>query len=325
MVKQSKKVLWVMNTQDKTGYFMSPALIWWYGILENMGYEVYYYSYENYNIEELYQQVKQNEIDYVIVGAYSIIHTELIRLREHTQVYVLQSDDRWRYADFSKFWIPFVDGIITFEGEESNYISDGLKHEQFNKMRWSFNPTTMATLEPLGKNVVPHLYTLTHTGGIHGNRQDIINQFISKGIPVHVDQSLDYEMTKHIWNQSSYSLCVTNNSLNTGKELKGRVVEIPNWCVLLTEPFPDMEQYYDLDNEIVIFNSVDEAVEKINRMNVPPYTEMKRIKDNGKRRLWNSNTVYHAWNKILPNIDPDYKVLDPIQILKEKHGDYYYA
>jgi len=319
-----KKVLWVMNTQDKTGYYHSPGVIWWYGILENMGYEVYYYPYETYNIEELYQQVKQNNIDYVIVLAYNTIHTELIRLREHCKVYVLQSDDRWRYANFSKFWIPFVDGVITFEGEETNYISDGLKPEQFNKMRWSFNPTTMATVKPLGEGVIPHLYDLTHTGGMHGNRQDIINQFISKGIPVYVDQNPDYEVTKQIWNQSFYSLCVTNNSLNTGKELKGRVVEIPNWCVLLTEPFPDMEQYYDLDNDIILFNSVDEAVEKLNKLNIPPFTEIKRIKENGKRRLWNQNTVYHEWNKILPNIDPDYKVLDPIHILKEKHGDYYY-
>ena len=53
-----------------------------------------------------------------------------------------------------------------------------------------------------------------------------------------------------------------------------------------------------------------------------------------KKVLWVMNTIdktgYYMspaliwWYGILPNIDPDYKVLDPIQILKEKHGDYYY-
>ncbi len=316
-----KKVLWVGN-QLKNGY-MSPALIWWYGILEKMGYQVFYYDYSTYNIDELYKLVKINSIDYVIVLAYDIIHTELIRLREYTKVYVLQSDDRWRYSNFSKFWIPFVDGIITFEGELENYVSDGLKSEQFNKMRWSFNPNTMTLSEHFNEKN-GYKYIISHTGGMHGNRQDIINQFSLKGIDVHIDQSPNYEDTKNIWASSKYSLCITNNSLNTEKELKGRVVEVPNYCVLLTEPFPDMEQYYDIDNECVLFNSVEEAMDKINMLEKDS-AKWKKIFRSGKRRLWNSNTVYHAWNKILSNIDPDYEQIDPIKILKENHGEYYYG
>jgi len=313
-----KKVLWIGN-QTKNGY-MSPALIWWYGILENMGYQVFYYDYANYDIEELYKQVRDNKVDFVIFLAYDAVHTELIRLREHTKVYVLQSDDRWRYVNFSKFWIPFVDGVITFEGEIENYVSDGLKPEQFNKMRWSFNPNTMASVR--ADDGIPTLNTMTHTGGLHGNRQQIIEEFKSKGIPVIVDQSPDYEDTKYIWKNSHTSLCLTNNSLNTGKELKGRVVEIPNWCVLLTQPFPDMEQYYDIENDVVVFNTVDEAIEKLEILRDP--REYHRIRNNGKRKLWNQNTVYHQWNEILPNIDSDYLILDPIKILKEKHGEHYY-
>jgi len=289
-------------------------------VLENMGYECNYYSYEKYDIEDLYKRVKEYKPDFIIVLAYDHLHTELIRLKEFTKVGVLQSDDKWRYGNFSRFWIPFVDFVLTFEGEEANYVSDGLKSDSFCKMRWAFNPTTMAYLNSVEDTLSYHV---SHTGGMHGNRKEIINEFSKRGITIHIDQDPNYDVTKDIWNHSSYSLCITNNSLNTGKELKGRVVEIPNWCVLVTEPFPDMEQYYDMDKECVLFNSVDEAVDKIKYLD-NNQTEYKKIKEAGKRKLWNSNTVYHQWDTILHKIDPDYKKIDVIKLLKEKHGEHYY-
>ena len=141
-----KKVVWIMNVKDKTKIYNSPEIIWWYGILENIGYEVTYYPYETWNIDELAESIKDYKPDFTIMIAYSKIHTELIKLKPHTKVFVLQCDDRWRYDNFGKYWIPFVDGVITFEGELDKYVSDGLKPEQFHKMRWSFNPNTMANV-----------------------------------------------------------------------------------------------------------------------------------------------------------------------------------
>ena len=43
----------------------------------------------------------------------------------------------------------------------------------------------------------------------------------------------------------------------------------------------------------------------------------------GPYASWNKNTGYHEWNKILPLMDPDYKQIDPIKILKDYHGEYY--
>jgi len=316
-----KKILWVVNELNSNKTDVSPALIWWYGILENLGYQVFYYAYEDYNIEDLYLLVKENKIDYVIIAAYDKIHTELIRLREHCKVFVLQSDDKWRYANFSKFWIPFIDGVITFEGNVKNYLSDGMKPENFHQMRWTFNPNMMSELRYIDANSPS--YYISHTGGMHGNRAQGLNDFEKLGVNVYNKKTHTYDETKYIWCKSKYSLCFTNNSLNTGKELKGRVVEIPNWCILVTEPFPDMELYYDVENDIVVFNSVDEAKEKMKYL-FKNKEEYKRIFENGKRKLWNSNTAYHEFNKIMLEIDEDYKSIDVIKLLKEKHGEYYY-
>jgi len=310
-----KKVLWVMNSYNSKHTDMSPALVWWYGVLEKLGYEVFYYPYEEYNIEDLYETVRDNRPDFVIVAAYDQIHTELIRLKEYSKVYVLQSDDRWRYANFSRFWIPFVDGVITYEGELNNYVSDGMKPENFHRMRWAFNPNTMAECGMSNQ----HSTLVSHTGGLHGNRREMLAKFESKGLRIEHKQTNTYDETKKIWANSKFSICFTNNSLNSGKELKGRVVEIPNWCVLVTEHFPDMEQYYDMDNDVVSFVSVQEAIDKMNKLNDDP-AEYKRIFENGRKRLWEHNTAYHEFQKIMSEIDPDYRSIDINNLIKEEHN-----
>jgi len=312
-----KKVLWVMNSYNSNKTDISPALVWWYGVLEKLGYEVFYYPYEDYDIEDLYETVRDNKPDFVIVAAYNNIHTELIRLKDHTKVYVLQSDDRWRYGNFSRFWIPFVDGVITYEGEKSNYVSDGMKPENFHRMRWAFNPNTMAECGIISN---PQSIFASHTGGMHGNRREMIAKFESRGIKIEQRYTNTYDETKKIWANSKFSMCFTNNSLNSGKELKGRVVEIPNWCILVTEHFPEMEQYYDMDNDVVSFVSVQEAIDKMNRLNDDP-REYRRIFENGRKRLWNFNTAYHEFQKVMGEIDPDYKLIDINKIIKEEHNN----
>lgn len=316
-----KTFTFLFNLKDKTGRYISPAMIWWSGILENLGYNVTYYPYENFIFDNFYNYIKQNRPDFLIVGAYDKIHFEFAELKKYTKVIVLQSDDRWRYDSFGKYWIPFIDGVITFEGNLNEYIRDGLPEENFYKMRWAFNPNTMSSID--NKIVYNSKYYISHTGGLHGNRVSVISEFVNRGMDVFINQDANYDVTKNIWNNSKYSLCITNNSINTGKELKGRVVEIPNWCVLLTEPFPDMEQYYDINTELVLFNSVSEAHDRIKWLDKNP-TDYEKIKDAGKRRLWNYNTAYHEWNKILPLIDSDYKSINIINLLKYKHGEYYY-
>lgn len=312
-----KKVIWLVN--EKKGNDYSLAIIFWYGILENMGYEVMYHDYQEYlekGIDDFYARAKAFNPDFIIVGAYDKLHTELVRVREFTKLYVLQSDDRWRYANFGKYWIPFIDGVITFEGDEKPYMEDGLSPDNFCKMRWSFNPNTMC-LGEIERDIL-----VSHTGGMHGERTKRLQDLKAKGIDVGVFQSAYYEETKQAWASSYFSLCYTMNSLNTGRELKGRVIEIPNFCVLLTEPFPDMEEYYDMDTECVLFNSDEEMIAKMEHLSKNS-VEYNKVFHAGRRALWNRNTVYHEWNKILHKIDPDYEPIDVIKLLKERHGDFY--
>lgn len=311
-----KKVVFLMdiNSRNDNGY--SASIIWWYGILEKFGYEVFYEDYAEYNAIEFYEKMKHYKPDYIFHPTYTKIHTEFIKLKEFTKVFIIQSDDMWRYDNFSKYWIPYIHGVVTFEGVKDNYVRDGLNPKNFHKINWCFNPNTQDLKEKIEKDLL-----VSHVGNInsHPYRIEQFNKLKSLGININQFFGVNYEEVKRGWARSKYNLCFTMNSLNTHREPKGRVAEVPNFGVLFTENFPGLDNYYNKD-EIVIFNSPEDLVEKINYFEQNP-KELEKIFLKGKKALWERNTVYHEWNKILPQIDEDYKKLNPNKIIKDNHNE----
>jgi len=112
--------------------------------------------------------------------------------------------------------------------------------------------------------------------------------------------------------------------MKTGQQVKGRVAEIPNFSLMVSEYFPGLENYYDLEKEIVLFNSIEEAIDKIEYLNKNE-KEYKKIFESGKKRVWNTNTHYHSWNNVLKQIDEDYIPIDVTKLLKDLHGEYFYG
>jgi len=317
-----KKVVFLFNEKDDNiPNEYSAAMIWWYGILENMGYDVMYYDYQNgnFNIDTFISEIKDFSPDFVIHGCYSKLHTEFVKLQGVAKVFIIQSDDDYRFHNYAKFWIPIVDGIISFcgsrEGVKKDYYSCGCTEQQLMHGYWAFNPNTMA------HNYRPERTTLvSHMGGIHGDRVQKIQEFANNGIGVEINRGIQYEFFKEKVSKSRFTLAFTMDATLTLRQLKGRIFELPYSAVLVAEPFPDMETYYDIGKEIIVFNTVPGAVEQIRRLsaNEPEYLKML---ESGRRRLLANHTCYHVWDRyILPKMDEDYKPLNAAQILKEKHG-----
>lgn len=292
----------------------SAAVIYWYGILDNMGYEVTYIDYSSYNADELYKLVKEHKPYMLIFINYiTTIHTEFNRFRDICKVYLLQGDMHRFYDNHVKFWIPFVDGIINFEGTKEWCLRDGLQENGFLKMRWGFNPNTMCTSRQ------PKSREVTFYGGLHGDRSLILSKFTNQ-VPLQIiPNQATYEQVKQVVAESYFSLNLSMNAVGDRRELKGRVIEIPMHSILLSEPAPELELYYSED-EYVIFNNVEEGVEKIKSLSEK---QKQDLFERGRRAVWERNTAYHEWNKILPSMDPDFVPQDVPTILQKYHSEYY--
>ena len=88
---------------------------------------------------------------------------------------------------------------------------------------------------------------------------------------------------------------------------------------MLSESAPELELYYNPD-EYILFESVEEAVDKVKSLSIK---ERGELFERGRRAVWNRNTAYHEWNKILPLMDPDYREVNIPSLLKEYHPEYY--
>jgi hypothetical protein len=294
----------------------SAAIVYWYGILDNMGYDVSYINYSNYNSDELYKLVKEHKPYMLIFVNYiTVIHTEFSRFRDICKVYLLQGDMHRFYDNHVKYWIPFVDGIINFEGTKEWCLRDGLPENGFLKMRWGFNPNTMCTPRQ------PKSREITFYGGLHGDRGLILSKF-TELLPVEIiPNHATYEQVKQVVAESYFSLNLSMNAVGDRRELKGRVIEIPMHSILLSEPAPELELYYNPD-EYILFGSVEEAVDKVKSLSVK---EREELFERGRRAVWDRNTAYHEWNKILPLMDPTYREVDIPSLLKEYHSEHYYG
>ena len=292
----------------------SAAIVYWYGILDNMGYDVSYINYSNYNSDELYELVKKHKPYMLIFVNYiTVIHTEFSRFRDICKVYLLQGDMHRFYDNHVKYWIPFVDGIINFEGTKEWCLRDGLPENGFLKMRWGFNPNTMCIPRQ------PKSREITFYGGLHGDRGLTLSKF-TELLPVEIiPNHATYEQVKQVVAESYFSLNLSMNAVGDRRELKGRVIEIPMHSIMLSESAPELELYYNPD-EYILFESVEEAVDKVKSLSIK---ERGELFERGRRAVWNRNTAYHEWNKILPLMDPDYREVNIPSLLKEYHPEYY--
>lgn len=309
-----KKVVWLMLEQERGEH--SSAVIYWYGILERLGYEVVYYPYEDYDPNQFYSEMRDYKPDYILHPCYEKLHLEFARLREFSKVFVLQSDDDWRFEHYAKYYIPFVDGTISYQANKQWYVDSGATGSQIISAKWAFNPNTMMLESSKDNKDI----LVSHGGSLYGDRITLIDEFIKKGMPISVATQVKYGQLLDLWNRSKYSLCFTKSSQGNFRQKKGRVVEIGFHSVLVSETFPDIEDYYEPDVEFIPFESVDEAIDKINFYENNP-SSYKKILTASRSRIWKTNTVYHEWDKIMKQIDPEYKNQNIYKILKQYETD----
>jgi hypothetical protein len=315
-----KKVLFLMHLQNPGKNEYSPAIFNWYGILEKMGYQVFYHEYSDFNIDEFYTLIKDNKPDFIFHPTYDYIHTEFIKLREFSKVFVIHSDDDWRFNNYAKFWIPFTDGAIGYQNDKSSYVQCDAPENYYYNARWTFNPNTMYFKFDKSK-----LYNISHVGKLHGKKDESLKQVEKSGYSVSkVDPNFNsYKDYMECFNKSIISLCFTSNVLGTAKQSKTRLGEMPFYCILASEVWPKMELWNMEPNKNFIL--IDESKNFVNVIDkiLKDDDFKKSMFESGKNILLSKNTVFHEWNNIMSQFDPDFKRVNVELLLKSEYKNLY--
>lgn len=210
-------------------------------------------------------------------------------------------DDEWRFNSYSKYWIPYLDYCVT------NAIEAVPKYRALNARVIQTIPNTGIPIDCDWSNI-EEKYDVSFVGSIiFADREQYINKLKKRNIPVHIfgrgsGGYVSFEQMIDIFENSKINL----NFSKAGpyywvKQIKGRVFQV---CMaggfLLTEYVPGIENYFEIDKEIVCFHNHEEMIDKITY-----YLEHEEERQAIARAGWKRATCEYTSFSMVSNVFRD--------------------
>lgn len=245
---------------------------------------------------EIIELVKKERPHYVLFPAssYEILEKTFETIRaEEIIVIGWFFDDGVRFHNYSKYWIPFVDYFLTGDKESvQKYNSIGAR---------SFFVPIACNEKIYVKKNVDISYEVSFVGRNIANREELLAEIERRNIEVntfgfHGNHVITFDEMINVFSSSKINLNFTRSYADSSiKQLKARIFEVP-MCggFLLTEYVEGLEEYFEINKEIVCFNTVGEMVDKIRY-----YLTYEDERDAIARSGWNRAHCDHTWKKRL--------------------------
>ena len=260
------KILLVAN---KT-YRGTPDSIWWYfwEPLIKLGHEVYFYDTVSGDEEgpfaEIVTRFQPDLIFCILTGNKNITPKEpwdeLLEITQKgiTKTFNWYCDDTWRFDNFSSISCGYFHVCST---PERSYM-DRYRQIGYNNIilgNWHANHEYYPVVPFKEKTI-----EASFIGAPNASRKSFFDL-------AEVDIEYFYGLTQQeLFNTFSNSkisvnLSVNNNDPDKKTQMKQRIFEIPAGAgLLVTEYHEGIEEYYDIDKEIITFSTIQEFKEKMN-------------------------------------------------------------
>jgi len=257
--------------------------------------------------EEVIGLVRREHPKYVLwlSATYEILESTFDIIREEGSIVVgWFFDDEYRFAHYSKWWVPHLDYCVTFDVE------------------------ALPKYKALGARVIPELccegipierdwsnieekYDVSFVGWRDkAQREQYINEIKKRNIPVHLfgrGWEGGYVSTEEMIDIFKTSKINLNFSMK-GSGIVGIQGRITFVCLaggfLLTEYATDIERYFEIGKEIACFKNAEEMIEKITYY-LNHDEERRAIAQAGWKRATNEYTPFHMLSRVFDEIEKD--------------------
>lgn len=300
--------------------------------LKKLNHEIEFFDFfleaKKYGKEKMNQKilsvVKEKTFDLVIFSLHKDEFEEnvLENIQKLSKTICLFHDDTWR-KDYTNYWSKFFD----FHTTTDIYAKD--LDSKNNKIYFPY-----ACNENIYKKIPNEqkTYDVSFVGSWHPHREWILNKLKSKNINVQVfgygwpNGTVSHDEMIKIFNKSKINLNLSNtiswdaryllttsrgliNSIRSGKnaeQLKGRVFEI-NGCggFQLTYYIDGLEQFYNFREEIAIFGSIEDLINKIFY-----YLERQPLIESISEKGYQRTIKDHTYAKRFENLFKKLKICD---------------
>jgi spore maturation protein CgeB len=226
------------------------------------------------------------------------------------------ADDHWRFELFSSRYAAALDWVITTDpAAVERYHALGTQHvilSQWACNRYAYAPTG----DPLAHEV-------TFIGQPHGDRRAVIDRLQASGHRVECwgvgwpSGRIGHDEMVRIFSTSRINLSLSNSAtppntlrVRVGRllgrgpsgplpnQIKGRTFEVPG-CggFLLTERVPNLEDYFEIGEEIAVFSDAEDLLEQVDRW-LGDEDARVRVARAGYERVMREHTYDHRFDAI---------------------------
>ena len=219
--------------------------------------------------------------------------------RQGTVTIAWGCDDHWRFDNFSSRWAPHFDYWVTTASSAVRRFGEIGIGEKVIKSQWAC-ATDLYRPWLLKRDV-----DASFIGQPHSNRRELVSLIESQGIPLTVfghgwgeGSRVSIGTVIELFNRSKVNLNLSNASRGEHSQIKGRVFEVTG-CggLLLTDTADDLETYFELGKELVIYDSPQDLVEKA-RYYIRHDTEREQIAAAGLQRVLRDHTWHRRFDDI---------------------------
>jgi len=263
--------------------------------------------------EEIINLVRKEHAKYVLWTSFydDVQQSTLDTIREEGSTVVgWFFDDEVRFDYYSKWWVPYLDYCVT------NSIEAVPKYRALNARVIQTIPNTGIAIDRDWSNT-EEKYDVSFVGSRNfADRKQYVNKLRKKNIPVYLfggarGRYVSFEQMIDIFKTSKINL----NFSKAGpyywvKQVKGRVFQV---CMaggfLLTEYVPGIENYFEIDKEIVCFEDAEEMVDKITYY-LAHEGERRAIAQAGWKRATGEYTSFQMVSNVFSQIEQDMAAKD---------------
>lgn len=280
--------------------------------LKDMGHNVLRYNYvEKLAVlrkkkmnEEILAVARAEKPDYVFYITYrdEILPKTLKSLKqEGIKTVGWFSDDHWRFDIYSRFLAKHLFCSITTSKE----AFEKYKRNNLNviKSQWASNPEYY---HPVSSN---EHYEVSFVGNKYGPREGILEYLRENDVSVDIlgrgwGSYIPFEKIISVFSNSKININISASSLDPKiKQIKGRIFEVP-MCggFLLTDYVDGLEEYFDIEKEIVCYEDEEDLLRKI-KYYLKNDVKREEIAKNGYRAALERNTWGIRFNKIFQELE----------------------
>jgi spore maturation protein CgeB len=228
-------------------------------------------------------------------------------------------DDHWRFESFTQHVAPAFDLAVTTDPDALPKYRT-LPNTRVHLSQWACNRYAYR------KQATRSTHDVTFVGQPHGDRKQTIRTLRRAGFPVECwgfgwpAGPIEHADMVGVFSSSRINLNLSNSSQAAGlkerlrrmlglsvaaprpPQIKGRNFEVPG-CggFLLTERVPHLERYFELDEEVAVYDGVDDLIEKIGYW-LSESARRERVAEAGYRRVLAEHTYDHRFAAIFAEL-----------------------